>query len=59
MQRNSCPCCGNTLLRHARQDGLYWFCTSCRQAMALLPASQPLRLDSITLSSRAVQTVNS
>lgn len=30
---NTCPCCGNVLLRHARRKGLYWYCTSCHQEM--------------------------
>ena len=36
MRINTCPCCGGSLLRHARQGGLYWFCTSCRQDMPIL-----------------------
>lgn len=28
---NSCPCCGNSLLRHARAGGTYWFCQTCWQ----------------------------
>ncbi len=28
-----CPCCSNKLLRHARNRGIYWFCTSCWQEM--------------------------
>ncbi len=41
MQINNCPCCGSPLLRHARQGGLYWFCTSCRQDMPLLAGKLP------------------
>ncbi|HEY9695004.1 MAG TPA: hypothetical protein V6D15_22610 [Oculatellaceae cyanobacterium] len=41
MRLNTCPCCGNSLLRHARQKGIYWFCTSCRQEM------MPLNLDNV------------
>ena len=30
---NTCPCCGSLLLRHARRQGVYWYCTSCHQEM--------------------------
>lgn len=40
MQTNSCPCCGNSLLRHARQGGVYWFCTSCWQEVPILTVSK-------------------
>ena len=33
MVMNSCLCCDNTLLRHVRQGGLYWYCSHCRQEM--------------------------
>ncbi|HEY9744025.1 MAG TPA: hypothetical protein V6C90_26345 [Coleofasciculaceae cyanobacterium] len=40
MRANSCPCCGDALLRHARRNGVYWFCTSCHQEMMPLTACQ-------------------
>lgn len=40
MRVNSCPCCGSVLLRHARQKGVYWFCTSCHQEMLPLSSGQ-------------------
>lgn len=40
MRLNTCPCCGGSLLRHARQGGVYWFCTSCRQDMPILLAGR-------------------
>ncbi|MBD0312337.1 MAG: hypothetical protein ICV86_05475 [Microcoleus sp. T3-bin5] len=30
---NSCPCCSSQLLRHARHNRVYWFCSHCRQEM--------------------------
>ncbi len=30
---NTCPCCSEVLLRHARQSSIYWFCPHCRQEM--------------------------
>lgn len=30
---NSCPCCSTQLLRHARHNGVYLFCTHCWQEM--------------------------
>ncbi len=43
MLLNTCPCCGNSLLRHARQQGIYWFCTSCRLEMMPLNVEKILR----------------
>lgn len=40
MRTNSCPCCGTALLRHARRQGLYWFCPSCHQEMIPLVTTQ-------------------
>jgi len=40
MRANSCPCCGSALLRHARRNGVYWFCTSCHQEMMPLSSGQ-------------------
>ncbi len=30
---NACPCCSTQLLRHARHNGVYWFCSHCWQEM--------------------------
>lgn len=30
---NTCPCCSEVLLRHARHGGIYWFCPHCWQEM--------------------------
>ncbi|HIK39533.1 MULTISPECIES: hypothetical protein [Thermoleptolyngbya] len=30
---NLCPCCSEPLLRHARHNRVYWFCTHCWQEM--------------------------
>ena len=40
MRVNTCPCCGSVLLRHARREGVYWFCTSCHQEMMPLLTGQ-------------------
>lgn len=29
----NCPCCANTMLRHIRHQGIYWFCPHCYQEM--------------------------
>ena len=59
MRANSCPCCGNALLRHARRDGLYWYCTSCHQEMMPLIVRQlPTNLDAIKPRTRILQSVN-
>ncbi|BAU07139.1 MULTISPECIES: hypothetical protein [Fischerella] len=36
MRSNTCPCCGDSLLRHVRHGELYWFCQTCRQEVPLL-----------------------
>ncbi|HAX80391.1 MAG TPA: hypothetical protein DCY88_32290 [Cyanobacteria bacterium UBA11372] len=33
---NTCPCCSNQLLRHARRSGVYWFCPRCWQEMPVI-----------------------
>jgi ribosomal protein L37AE/L43A len=40
MRANSCPCCGSDLLRHARRQGIYWFCSSCHQEMTPIAMGQ-------------------
>ncbi|MBD2056021.1 hypothetical protein H6F88_08305 [Oculatella sp. FACHB-28] len=30
---NTCPCCSEQLLRHARHNSIYWFCSHCWQEM--------------------------
>ena len=30
---NDCPCCSGSLIRHIRNNGIYWFCPSCWQEM--------------------------
>lgn len=59
MRLNTCPCCSSLLLRHARQQGVYWFCTSCRQEMMPLMAEKPLDRQILVSRSRIPQTVNS
>ncbi|TAD90795.1 MAG: hypothetical protein EAZ78_24610 [Oscillatoriales cyanobacterium] len=33
---NSCPCCSYQLLRHARHNRVYWFCSHCWEEMPAL-----------------------
>ncbi|MGD2180435.1 hypothetical protein [Lusitaniella coriacea] len=33
----NCPCCACKLLRHVDRNGLYWYCTDCRQTMPVSP----------------------
>ncbi len=30
---NACICCHSSMLRHIRDNDIYWFCPSCRQEM--------------------------
>lgn len=59
MGTNSCPCCGSSLLRHARQSGVYWFCTSCWQEVPLLAVNPKRSNDAIAARSRSLKAVNS
>ncbi|HAG84481.1 MAG TPA: hypothetical protein DCL61_25825 [Cyanobacteria bacterium UBA12227] len=49
----SCPCCGDSLLRHVGRKGIYWFCTSCHQEMIPLtpPGESPTHLTTMNLES--------
>lgn len=58
LRNNACPCCGSSLLRHARQGGIYWFCTSCWQEVPLLAVGQQSRLDPIGVRSRLAGSAN-
>lgn len=40
VQNNTCPCCNHALLRHIRQGGIYWFCTSCWQEVPIIAVSR-------------------
>lgn len=40
LSTNSCPCCGNSLLRHVRHGKVCWFCTSCWLEVPLFAISQ-------------------
>ena len=59
MRPNTCPCCDSLLLRHARQQGIYWFCTSCRQEMTPLSAENKLYQEILGGRSRIPQSVRS
>jgi len=59
MRLNTCPCCGSPLLRHARQRGIYWFCTSCRQEMMPLMGEETSRRETLGGRARMPQPVNS
>jgi ribosomal protein L37AE/L43A len=36
---NTCPCCSEPLLRHARHGEIYWYCPHCHQEMPNLNAA--------------------
>ena len=39
LTKNLCPCCAQTLLRHASCKRIFWFCNSCYQEMPVLSNS--------------------
>lgn len=57
MRVNSCPCCGNPLLRHARKGGLYWFCTSCWQEHPYLTTAESVPTPAKISKTKPVITV--
>jgi ribosomal protein L37AE/L43A len=59
VNNNSCPCCGDTILRHARHGEIYWFCSSCHQEVPSLISLVAHSRDNLTLKSRPLTAVNS
>ncbi len=49
---NQCPCCSNTLLKHWKNNQIYWYCSACRQEMP------NLELQELKMSVNPSQTVN-
>ncbi|MBD2090261.1 hypothetical protein H6F67_10390 [Microcoleus sp. FACHB-1515] len=51
---NTCPCCSQPLLRHARRNSIYWFCSHCWQEMPNLsdrltvPSDEPVCVPTFT-----------
>lgn len=57
VQNNNCPCCGTPLLRHIRQRGVYWFCTSCWQEVPIIAVSRlPIKEEITTKAQPTVAT---
>jgi len=57
---NTCLSCGSSdLLRHARRNGLYWLCMSCRQEVIPLDLSQKLEVRKQPSRSLLVQLAGS
>lgn len=59
MKRTTCPCCSDTLLRHFRPTGIYWFCQSCHQEMPvdLDELNQGVQLSVLTFSTQKALSV--
>lgn len=64
---SKCPCCSSSLLRHWKNNAMYWFCSHCRQEMPNFSAlerksyyqkQEELLTESITISHQLV-TLNS
>lgn len=36
---DTCPCCSEPLLRHARHGEIYWYCSHCHQEMPNLSSA--------------------
>lgn len=59
IQNETCLCCGGSLLRHIRQGGVYWFCTSCCQEVPLAVTDQKNSPDTLSARVRPIQPINS
>lgn len=57
LKTQTCPCCGDSLLRHVRHGKLYWFCTSCWQEVPIFAVSQTTRIDTGTRQEKPVVKV--
>jgi hypothetical protein len=53
-----CPCCSTQMLRHVRQNQVYWFCRQCWQEMPVynLSVSSLHKYDS-SLSTNLVKEI--
>ena len=47
---SQCPCCSNILLKHWKQNKIFWYCPACRQEMP--------NLDLVAMVSSHQQTNN-
>jgi hypothetical protein len=56
---DTCPCCGDALLRHVDHGNLYWFCRSCwaempsveeYRARVAIATPEPVRALSVALA---------
>lgn len=64
---SKCPCCSTSLLRHWKNDGIYWFCSHCRQEMPNLEAQgikkyrhrQEKKLEKLMIIPTQFSTLNS
>lgn len=55
LKTQTCPCCGNSLLRHVRHSKVYWFCTSCWQEVPLFAVGQTSLSEAVTGRGQAVK----
>ena len=58
---NECLCCSHPLLRCIRQQGVYWFCSHCRQEMpniACVMATQKRKLSAPLSSSYSTKDLS-
>ncbi len=44
-----CPCCSEPMLRHIRQNQLYWFCRHCWQTLPVCTLSEFSTVPSVNL----------
>ncbi len=54
---NQCPCCSHTLLKHWKNNQIYWYCSACRQEMPNLELTGSLETVPPKIPRRTAQTV--
>jgi ribosomal protein L37AE/L43A len=57
-QNTDCPCCSNRMLRHFRQQQVYWFCRECWQEMPVYNLNQYCLLPSIATVNKSLVPKN-
>ncbi|MBW4492165.1 MAG: hypothetical protein KME26_03565 [Oscillatoria princeps RMCB-10] len=59
MSTHQCPWCNRLLLRHLRQNRLYWFCQGCWQEVpVLLSDTLPIPKDNLASQPQELRKVS-
>jgi ribosomal protein L37AE/L43A len=59
MAINSCPYCGNRVLRHIRHKEIYWLCKSCREEIPAIMTNTARFSQTMNIQNQAQQAIES